>query len=56
MQLAFQSYDSFFINDRNMTDNSVEKHCFTVLNAKLLVEIKFKTFTHFQNCYILLSP
>ena len=33
----------FFINNHNMTANSVEKHCFVVFNVELQVKIGFKT-------------
>ena len=37
---SVQQLNSFFINNRNMTANSVEKHCFVVLDTKLQVKIK----------------
>ena len=43
IQLALHPWDICLTNNRNMTDNSVEK-CFVVLNVKLAVELKFKTF------------
>ena len=43
IQLALYPWDSFWTNNRNMADNSVEK-CFVMLNVKLAVELKFKTF------------
>ena len=36
--------DSFFINNRNMSANSVEKHYFAELNVKLPVKTRFKMF------------
>ena len=35
---------SILINNRNVTGNSVEKHCFVVMNVKLEVKLRFKTF------------
>ena len=44
IHLALYPFDPFFINNLNVTANNVEKHCFVVLNVKLEVRIKFKTF------------
>ena len=40
----------------NMTGVNVEKLFFVVLNAKVEVKIRFKTFYLLQNMYLLLSP
>ena len=56
IQLALYLCDPFLINNRNMVRDSVEK-CFVVLNVKLEVKPRFKTFFWLQNlCYLLLSP
>ena len=47
IQLVLYPCDSFFINNHNMTSNSVENHCFVVFNIKLEVEISFKMFYWF---------
>ena len=47
MQLAFHPCDPFLINDYNMMGNSVEK-CFPLLNVKLQVKLRFKTFCELQ--------
>ena len=44
MQLVLYLCDQFLISNRNMTGDSVEKHCFVVLNVKLQVKLRFKTF------------
>ena len=44
MHLAVNPCDPFFINNFNMTVNSVGKHSFVVMNVKLQVKIRFKTF------------
>ena len=44
IQLAVYPYDLLLIINYNMTGNSVEKHCFMVLNVKLQVKIRFNTF------------
>ena len=42
---GFSSFSVFLlINDHSMTANKVEKYGFVVLNIKLQVKIKFKTF------------
>ena len=43
IQLALYPCDPFLINNRNMTGNSVQKS-FVVLNVKLKVKLRFKTF------------
>ena len=48
IQLALYLCDPFLINNRNMAGNSVEK-CFVVLNVKLEVKLRFKTFCWLQN-------
>ena len=40
----------------NMTGVNVEKLFFVVLNVKVEVKIRFKTFYLLQNMYLLLSP
>ena len=47
IQLALYSCDTFLINNRNITDNSVEKHCFVMLNVKLQVKLDSKRFIEF---------
>ena len=37
-------YNPFLKNNRNMTGNSVGKKCFPVMNVKLQVKLRFKTF------------
>ena len=44
IQLALYPCDSFLVNNRNMTGNSVEKHCFVMMNVKLQVKLRLKTF------------
>ena len=44
IQFALHPCDPFFINNCNMIRNSVEKHCFVVLNLKLHVKLRCKTF------------
>ena len=44
LQLAFYLCDPFLMNNRNMAGNSVEKKCLVVLNVKLEVKLRFKTF------------
>ena len=44
IELAPDPCDPFLINNRNMTCNSVENYCFVVLNIKLQVKLRFKTF------------
>ena len=44
IQLALHSWDSYFTNNNNATAKSVEKRCFAKFNAKLKVEITFRTF------------
>ena len=41
IQLAFYQCDSFLIDNRNTTGNSIETKCFVVLNAKLEVKLRF---------------
>ena len=48
IQLAFYLCDPFSVNNRNIAGNSVEK-CFVVLNVKLEVKLRFKTFYWLQN-------
>ena len=48
MQLALYLCDPFSINNHNVAGNSVEK-CFVVLNVKLEVKLRFKTFYWLQN-------
>ena len=50
IHLAFCLCNPFVIHNHNMTGNSVEKQCFVVLNVKLEVKLKFKTFYWLQNC------
>ena len=45
----------YFINNLSKTNNSVEKHCFVVLNVKLQVKVRFETFFDFWNSHIVLS-
>ena len=57
IQLALLQCDSFFINNQNITANSVEKHLFVVLNVKLQVRIRltFRTVTctfHLEHHYL----
>ena len=47
IQLALHPCDPLLIKNSNMTGKSVEK-CFVVLNAKLLVKLRFKTFYDFK--------
>ena len=50
IQLSLHPCDSVFLNNRNMTANKVEKHCFVALNVKLLHEkLDSKCFTAFTN-------
>ena len=42
-KLALYPCDTFFLNNRNMTTISAEKHYFDVLNVKLQVIIRLKT-------------
>ena len=48
IQLALYLCDLFLINNRNKAGNSVEK-CFVVLNVKLEVKLRLKTFYWLQN-------
>ena len=48
MQLALYLCDPFLINNRNMARNNVEK-CFVVINVKLEVKLRSKTFYWLQN-------
>ena len=43
-ELPHHPWDPFLINNYNMTGNSVENHCFIVLNVKLQVKLRFKMF------------
>ena len=49
IQLALHSCDPIFINNLNMTANSVEKHCYVVL-----VQIRFKMFCWLLEHYVVL--
>ena len=44
IQVAIHPCDPFLINNRNVAGNSVEKHCFVVMNVKLEVKLGFKKF------------
>ena len=44
----------FHVNNKNITANSVEKHCIVKLNVKLQVKIKFETFYLFLELWYLL--
>ena len=48
VQLYFYLCDPFLINNRNMTGNSIE-NCFLMLNKKLEIKLRFKTFRWLQN-------
>ena len=44
VKLFFSPCDPFLVNNGNVTGKSVEKHCLVVLNKKLQVKLRFKTF------------
>ena len=44
LQLALHPCNPFLINNRNITDNSVEKHFFVELNVKLQAKLRFTLF------------
>ena len=47
MQLVLHPCDPFLINYPNITDNSVERHCFVMLNVILQVKLDSKRFIEF---------
>ena len=44
IQLTLHPCDPSLINNCNMTGISIDKHCYIVLNVKLQVKLRFKTF------------
>ena len=44
IHFALHPCDPFLTNNCNMTGNGVKKHCLIVLNVKLHVKRRFKTF------------